>query len=45
MTKRVSEQWYCLLDEKKWELHKEAITMLANDVHDTWLKIRHGRAA
>ncbi len=44
-TKRVSEQWYCLLDEKKWELHKEAITTLANNVHDAWQKIRRGGAA
>ena len=44
-TKRVSEQWYCLLDEKKWELHKEAIITLANDVHDAWQKIRRGGAA
>ena len=44
-TKRASEQWYCLLDEKKWETHKEAITTLANDVHDAWQKIRRDGAA
>ena len=32
-TKRVSEQWYCLLDEEEWRMHKEALTALANDVH------------
>ena len=41
-TKLVSEQWYCLLDEKKWEMHKESLTALANDVHDAWREIRHG---
>ncbi len=41
-TKRVSEQWYCLLDKKKWEMHKEALTALANDVHDAWREIRRG---
>ncbi len=44
-TKLVSEQWYCLLDEKKWEMHKEALTALANDVHDAWREIRRGGTA
>ena len=39
-TKRVPEQWYCLLDEEKWEMHKEALIALANDVDGAWQKIR-----
>ena len=44
-TKLVPEQWYCLLDEKTWDMHKEALTGLANDVQNAWLKIRRGGAA
>ena len=39
-TKRVREQWYCLLDKTTWEKHKEALTVLANDVYDAWREIR-----
>ena len=42
-TKRVSEQWYCLLDKNKWEMHKKALTALANDVHDAWREKRKRR--
>ena len=41
-TKLVSEQWFCLLDEKKWATHKQALTALAKDVYDAWLKFRRG---
>ena len=43
-TKKVSEQWYCLLNTEAWKIHKEALTALANDVHNAWLKKR-GEAA
>ena len=33
-TKRVSEQWYCRVDSKTWDTHKDALTALANDVLD-----------
>ena len=39
-TSRVSEQWYCRLDKTTWEMHKEALTALANDVHAAWQEIR-----
>ena len=39
-TKRAREQWYCLLDKTTWEKHKEALTVLANDVHEAWREIR-----
>lgn len=41
-TKRAPEQWYCLLDKKKWETHKETLIALTKDVHDEWRGIRHG---
>ena len=41
-TTRVSEQWFCLLDEKKWEKHKQALTTLAKDVYDAWPKFKRG---
>ena len=41
-TKLVSEQWFCLLDEKKWATHKQALTALAKDVYDAWLEHRRG---
>ena len=44
-TKLVSEQWYCLLDDKQWEMHKEVLTALANDVQDAWREIRNGDTA
>ena len=42
-TKLVSEQWFCLLDEKKWAKSKQAITALAKDVHHAWLEYKRGR--
>ena len=39
-TSEVSEQWYCLLDEKSWEAHKGSIIALATKVHDTWQEKR-----
>lgn len=39
-TSEVSEQWYCLLDERSWEAHKEAIIELATKVHDAWQEKR-----
>ena len=39
-TDQVSEQWYCLLDKSTWEQHKEALTALAQEVHDAWLEFR-----
>ena len=44
-TKRISEQWYCLLDEKKWGEHREALAALTNDMHDAWREIKRRRAA
>ena len=41
-TKLVSEQWFCLLDEKNWALHKPALTALAKDVYGAWLEFRRG---
>lgn len=43
-TKLVSEQWYCLLDKEKWEMHKEALTSLAKEVHDAWREIKRDGA-
>lgn len=39
-TSKVSEQWYCLLDENNWAIHKKSITELAADVHQAWQKKR-----
>lgn len=39
-TKKVSDQWCCLLDAEKWEIHKEALVALANDVASTWRQKR-----
>ena len=44
ITSKVSEQWYCLLDEKNWVTHKESITELAADVHEAWQKKRRDAA-
>ena len=44
-TSEVSEQWYCLLDEKRWETHKDAIIALATKVHDAWQEKRREGAA
>ena len=41
-TTLVSEQWFCLLDEKKWAKHKQALTALAKDVYDAWPKFNRG---
>ncbi len=35
-TDRVSEQWYCLLDNKEWETHRDTLTTLASEVHTEW---------
>ena len=35
-TDRVSKQWYCLLDESEWAVHKDALTTLASDVYTEW---------
>ena len=35
-TDRVSEQWYCLLDNKGWETHRDTLTTLASKVHAEW---------
>ena len=40
VTDKVSEQWYCLLDKKSWELHREALATLANEVTSAWRKKR-----
>ncbi len=37
-TKRVQEQWYCLLDEEEWKEHKGALVELASTVNDAWLE-------
>ena len=37
-TIRAKEQWFCLLDEKKWEAHKATITELARNVCNAWQK-------
>ena len=39
-TNKVSEQWYCLLDRKDWETHKETLTTLATDISNAWQKKR-----
>ena len=39
-TERVTEQWYCRLDETTWKMHKEELTTLAQDVHDAWQEVR-----
>ena len=39
-TSEVSVQWYCLLDEKSWEAHRETIIALATKVNDTWQEKR-----
>ena len=44
-TKLVSEQWFCLLDKKKWEVHKKALVTLARDVQDAWRENRNGESA
>ena len=44
-TKLVSEQWFCLLDKKKWEMHREGLINLAKDVQNTWREIRNGQSA
>ena len=44
-TKRVSEQWYCLLDAEKWETHKGALIALAKAVTGAWEKKRNKRSA
>ena len=36
-TKRVQEQWYCLLDEEEWKEHQDALVELARAVNDAWL--------
>ncbi len=44
-TKQVTEQWYCRLDNGKWEIHGEALTTLASEVLDAWQRcIRSGSA-
>ena len=43
-TKLVSEQWFCLLDAKKWEAHKQPLIALAKDVYDAWLERKRGGA-
>ena len=37
-TKRVNQQWGCLLDDEKWETHKAALTELAHNVCNAWQK-------
>ena len=36
MTNGVTEQWYCLLDEKEWGQQKDTITELAAAVYKAW---------
>jgi len=39
-TSKVPNEWYCLLDEKTWELHKETLVPLATAVTDVWREAR-----
>ena len=43
-TNEVSEEWYCLLDKKEWETHKDVLTALAESVTAAWeAKLREAK--
>ena len=39
-TSEVPDEWFCLLDQKSWEKHKEALIALTKAVTDAWKKER-----
>ena len=39
-TNKVPNEWYCLLDENTWEMHKRTLVALAVAVTDAWRKSR-----
>lgn len=43
-TERVSEQWYCVLDQDEWEAHRDRLIELAETVRDAWRAARDDEA-
>lgn len=39
-TNKISDQWYCLLNQDEWILHKESLMNLTNHVNDAWRNYR-----
>ena len=39
-TSEVPNEWYCLLDDKKWTIHKKTLAALAIAVTDAWREKR-----
>ena len=39
-TKKIADQWYCLLNSDEWNKHKPALTGLASDVYEAWEEAR-----
>ena len=39
-TARVRQQWYCVLDAREWQLHKEELRTLAEALQRRWEEVR-----